>query len=165
MKRIIVYIILLIFLSGCTPKATPEPTATSEPTATPTKINYDAEKALIATSLMAKFNAVGTNINCESVTWVGDLIKAKCGLVDWFDEPNDHGFLHYQMLDTLIDILKGSDAEKYLSDNMMIEFITIGRMKPIQMLSKTIFSTFSKIMDGTITTQVEWKSEAEITTN
>ena len=165
------FILVLNLLVGCSSQSINEatdvlePTNTKEPTITPTEITYDAEKAEIANNIQLLTNVDGTNIFCKTATWEGDLLKIKCDLVDWFSEPTqDHHFLHYWVLDEAICLsLQDDDWEKYFTDSTIIEIVTVGKV--MQQLSETGFSTFEKIMDSSITTEVEWIREADITIN
>ena len=165
-------IVSFILVSGCASESIPEPTAlpepsdTPKPTVAPTEITYNDEKAEIAVEIQSLTNVKGTNISCETVTWEGDLLKIKCELVDWAIEPSeDHHFLQYWILDEAIPMAlqDADDWEKYFSDNTIIEIVTAG--STMEQLSKTNFSTFQKITDGSITTEVEWLSEADVIMN
>jgi hypothetical protein len=183
--RSITVIIILLLLVSCAPTearvqeaimqtqaaqptatGTPEPTATAtpEPTNTPTIVTYAAEKTEIANSIRLLTNQKDTNVFCESVTWEGDLLKLKCKLVDFFIEPSDdHNHLHYWIINAVRESLQDDEWERYFSKASIIEIITVGRV--MQELSKTNFSTFEKIMDGSITTKIEWLSEAKVSLN
>lgn len=168
MKKYLSIIILVILLSSCAQESTPEPTptATVPPTPTkeftPTEITYDLEKNEISREIKARTARGDSNVYCEPVVWKDDLLKLECSLKGFVVEPSeDHNFLHYWLIgDAIPDVLQEYEWEKYFSENTIIEIITVGMF--VEELSKTNYSTFEEIMNGNLSTKVEWVSEAEI---
>ncbi len=177
--KLLIIIILLVFLSACQPTEadiqealgktqtasailTPINTPTIEPTPT---VDYTSKKNELTEIIKTKTNDDVANINCHRVTWEDNLLKLNCVLVDWVIEPSkDHHFLHFRILENAImPVLLDEDWEKYFDEISIIEIVSAGQV--LQELSKTDFMTLKELMDGTITTEIEWLSVAETIIN
>jgi len=166
----IVLAVLLVFIVACAPIATPAPTATLEPTPTPaptatlvpptpTPKVSEADKAKFAAVVKAAFDVEDNNLSVDDVTWEGDVIKLKCTLQHWIDEPTDHSDLHWALLRVLVTSVFPASID---FEGVSVEIISVGKLTKTEMLSSTKWDTIKKIMDGKITTEIEWKREAEI---
>lgn len=168
MKKIII-LIVLVLLVGCTqvpnlvPTSSPEPTSTTTPELRPTP-DLSAERDSFVETIQEWLPGNSKDLSTCSVTWEGDEIKIKC-YVSNYPESTDHKPIQFKLLDRLASVAK-YDIKEFpllLRDTDKVVIVTVGLLTEISMLSETPAKTFTKIMDGKITTQAEWLAEAKIT--
>lgn len=111
-------------------------------------------------SLLKAFDNSDSNLKCNDATWVEDVIKFRCELTGFIDEPTDHTFLHWSFLQSFAMFVK---AQPDMFTNTTIELVTSGNWTGIEMLSSTSPATMDRIVTGMIATEIEWVREAEIT--
>jgi hypothetical protein len=68
--------------------------------------------------------------------------------------------LHWAYIESLALDFIGKREEWF--EGITVEIVSQGKLTNIQMLSDTNWETIQKIIDGKITTEIEWKKEAEI---
>ncbi len=79
--------------------------------------------------------------------------------------PVDHGIAHFNILKALASFKPLVSTKNLFNENTVFEILTYSKVNGSENLSKTSYSTFLKIKNGTITREIEWASEAEITKN
>ena len=169
MKKIILALLVMLMLTACAPKPTPAPTATitseptatntPEPTQTPDSGLDQSDKDFLVASLLSAFDNSDSLLKCNDATWVEDVIKFRCELTGFIDEPTDHAFLHWSFLQSFAMFV---EAQPDMFKNTTIELVTSGKRTGIEMLSSTSPATMDKIVTGMIATEIEWVREAEI---
>lgn len=170
MKSRIIILIIVLFLFGCTqaqetiqPTSTtvPEPTNTPEPTATK---DYSHTKNSIITSLSPTFSNGLDNLHITDMIWESDVLKLRGRLINFVDEPKDHSSQHFILLKYLHEEMVGRfNVEFMAEENTSIMIITEGFFSGSETLSITDYETFIHIGDGSISTEVEWVYEVDIT--
>jgi len=130
-----------------------------EPTQTPDSVLDQDEKDYIVTTLMEVFTYTNPLLKCNDATWVEDVMKFRCELTGFIDEPTDHAFLHWSFLQNFA-LLVESEPDSF--KNITIELVTSAKQNGTEMLSSTSPETMDKIVNGMIATEVEWVREAEI---
>jgi hypothetical protein len=169
LKKNIAIIIAIVILAGCapaptpapTPTITPAPTATNtpEPTQTPESGIDQDDKDFLVTVLLDAFDNPDSLLKCNDATWVEDVIKFRCELTGFIDEPTDHAYLHWSFLQSFAMFV---EAQPDMFKNTTIELVTSANRNGTEMLSSTSPATMDKIVTGMIATEVEWVREAEI---
>ena len=167
MKKLLLSLTIVLLLAACaptptlapTPTITPEPTQIPEPTQTPESGLDQSDKDFLVASLLDAFDNPDSLLKCNDATWVEDVIKFRCELTGFIDEPTDHAFLHWSFLQSFAMFV---EAQPDMFKNTTIELVTSGKRTGIEMLSSTSPAIMNKIVTGMIATEVEWVREAEI---
>lgn len=106
------------------------------------------------------FDLADNLVSVDEVNWEGDVINLKCMLQNWVDEPTSHSELHWDCLNSFV--MKVFPSTPLSFEGVTVEIVSEGKMNGVEMLSSTKWNTIAKIIDGKITTEIEWKREAEI---
>lgn len=169
MKKILLAITIILMLTACASAPTPEPTATitpeptitntPEPTQTPDSGLDQDDKDFLVISLLDAFDNPDSLLKCNDATWVEDVIRFRCELTGFIDEPTDHAFLHWSFLQSFAMFV---EAQPDIFKNTTVELVTSGKWNGIETLSSTSPATMNKIVTGMIATEIEWVREAEI---
>ena len=169
MKKIMLALTIILMLTACAPAPTPAPTATitpaptatntPEPTQTPESGIDQDDKDFLVMSLLNAFDNPDSLLKCNGATWVQDVIKFRCELTGFIDEPTDHAYLHWSFLQSFAMFV---EAQPDMFKNTTIELVTSAKRNGTEMLSSTSPATMDKIVTGMIATEVEWVREAEI---
>lgn len=148
---------------------TPEPTATAEPTATNTLEPTPTKKSSLSPEardyIIDMFNGAldkNSAMNC-------DLLWDEAGVFKWTCEATDPNatsdllpVMCFRVTQVAAVGLNKLDVKGDLPEDFQLVVIALVQFGMEQMMSKTSYDTFTKMMDGKITTQIEWEQEAEI---
>lgn len=183
MRKLIIVLMLVALLAGCakppepTATNTPEPTATNtpEPTVTntplptytsiPTKtpVDYLTDDIRgLTVEMFDKTFSKGEVIVCKT-NWAERLnLKLTCEYTDNAIGNAILTMISYKITEVVSTGLNTAGLVKHLPDDFIVTVIASSYSGLYQVMSKTSMETLKRMIDETITTQIEWEQEAEI---